>query len=533
MEEQAEPKAISPQDTEETVRRYVFHLRFKFLMPGVSMLLFAVILLISVVYLHEARTIDRELIQLQSTASNLYKNSIKQNAKALQTIMDSLSTDRELAAALSRQDRPRLLQHSASIYENFNRHYGITHFYFSNPERVNILRVHKPEKYGDTINRQTTLLAHQDKADHYGVELGTMGTLTLRYVKPWYEEKTHVLLGFVELGMEVDGSVDMIRSLLGLDIFVLVNKQYLERKSWEEGSQTFGYKTDWERFSQIVVGMETRQSLPDALSTLIQKMDFNDPKPIVISQLEANDQYAIFIPLDDVLGQPVGDLVMIKDTSISSDHARGTVLIGSGLLLSGSIIVIVFFYWFVGRVAKRMARNEIALQQLATHDSLTGLLNRRQFDLMLENAITQFYRYDRSVSLLMIDIDHFKQVNDKYGHPAGDAILVEVGRRLTQQTRAIDSVYRYGGEEFSILLPETDSESATHFAQRLCEAMTQEPYSINKEIRIRITVSIGIASCPMHADTEKALVHAADQSLYEAKKSGRNCVCNYSDITEI
>lgn len=533
MEGQTEPKSISPQNIEETVRQYVFRLRFKFLMPGVLILLFSIILLVSIVYLHESRTIDRELIQLQATASSLYKNSIKQNVKALRTIMDSLSTDQELAAALSRQDRPRLLQHSASIYENFNRHYGITHFYFSNPERVNILRVHKPEKYGDTINRQTTLLAHQDKADHYGVELGTMGTLTLRYVKPWYEKQTNKLLGFIELGMEMDGAVDAIRNLLGLNVFVLVNKQYLERKSWEEGAKTFGYKTDWDRFSQIVLGMGTRQSLPDALSTLIQKIDFYDPESLIISQLDMNDQYAIFIPLNDVSGHHVGDLAMIKDTSISSNHARKTVLFGSGLLLSGSIIAVTFFYWFVGRVAERMARNEIALQQMATHDSLTSLLNRRQFDLILENAITQFSRYGRSVSLLMIDIDHFKQVNDKYGHPAGDAILVEVGRRLTQQTRAIDSVFRYGGEEFSILLPETDSESATHFAQRLCEAMTQKLYSINKETKITMTVSIGIASCPMHADTEKALVYAADRSLYEAKKAGRNCVCNYSDITEI
>ncbi|MCK5036372.1 MAG: diguanylate cyclase, partial [Candidatus Sabulitectum sp.] len=404
MEEQTEPKAILPQDIEETVRQYVFNLRVRFLAPGILMLLFAVALLISMVHLHESRAVDRDLIQLQTTASNLYKNGIVQNTRALQTIMDSLSTDQELAAALSGQDRPRLLQHLSPIFENFNQHYGITHFYLSNPERVNILRVHKPGKYGDTINRQTTLLAYQDGVDHYGVELGAMGILTLRYVKPWYEKQTNKLLGFIELGMELDSAVDPIRNLLGLDVFVLVNKQYLERSSWEETAKTFGHKAHWGRFPQVAISMGTRQPLPDSLSVLIQKIDFSDTESPVISQLDMNDHHAIFIPLNDASGHHVGNLIMIKDTSISSSRARETVLFGSGLLALGSIIAVIFFYWLVGRIAKQMARNEIALKQLATHDSLTGLLNRRQFDLMLENAITQFFRYDRSISLLMIDI---------------------------------------------------------------------------------------------------------------------------------
>jgi diguanylate cyclase (GGDEF)-like protein len=524
-----EPEAVSPQNIEETVRQYVYRLRLKFLVPGVLMLIFAVMVLVAIVYLHESKTIDRDLIQLQSTASNLYKYSIKKNTKALQSIMADLSSDREIASALSTQDHSRLLQYSASIYENLNRHYGITHFYFSNHERVNILRVHNPSKHGDTINRQTTLLAEQDGVAHYGVELGPLGTITLRYVKPWYEEQTRNLIGFVELGIEVENSVDAIRELLGLDVFVIVNKQLLEKNSWEEGSKTFGYETDWDRFPHIVLDMGSNQLLPQALSTLLQKIDLNTPAPLFISPLEVDNQYAIFISIDDVFGRPAGCLVMLKDTSSSYNQAHKTILIGSGLLLIVAITAVVFFYWLVGRVADRMARNEISLHQLATHDHLTGLLNRRQFELKLDNSITQFSRYDRTVSLLMIDIDNFKQVNDNYGHSAGDAVLVEFGKRLTKQARTIDSVYRYGGEEFSILLPETDSKSATLFAQRLCETVSKEQYSLDEGIEIIVTVSIGIASCPLHASTAKTLVQAADSSLYEAKRAGRNCIHNYSD----
>jgi len=457
MEGQTKPRAIPTQDIERTIQEYIFRLRLKFLLPGILMIILALIFLISTIYFHESNSIDEDLVQLQSTTSDLYKNSISQNAKALQTIMDGLSTNRELATALSNQDRQLLLQHSASIYENFNHHYGITHFYFSNPERVNILRVHKPEKHGDIIDRQTTLLAYQDGKDHYGVELGVMGSLTLRYVRPWHDEQTHKLLGFVELGMEVDNSVDAIRDLLGLEVYTLINKRHLEKSSWEEGAEIFGYKTGWEEFPQVVIGMDNRKSLPNTLSTLIQKTAFNSPEPHLVSKVRINGQCAVFIPLNSMSGHHIGELIIIKDISSTLEHSQKLVLISSGVLLSGSVIAVIFFYWLVGRVAKRMANNEIALQQLATHDCLTGLLNRQQFDLTLESAITQFSRYGRSVSLLMIDIDHFKQVNDNYGHPAGDSILVEIGKHLTEQARAIDSVYRYGGEEFSILLPETNS----------------------------------------------------------------------------
>ena len=519
-----EPEAVSPQDIEKRLRQYIYRLRLQFLTPSVLVLIFTVIILVTVVYLHESESIDNELIELHSTAKKLFENSIKQNAKSLQTIMDGLITDRELISALVSQDRTRLLQLSAPIYENFNRHYGITHFYFSSPERINILRVHKPEKYGDTINRQTTLMGEQDGEDHYGIELGPMGTLTLRYVKPWYEGNTHRLIGYVELGMEVDTTIDSLRSLLELDVFVLVNKRYLERNGWEEGLQTFDHKANWDRFRQVVLAINSNHTIPTALSTLINALDFNTPVPHITHQHMASSQRAIFIPFKDVFGRPIGCMAIIKDTSHSSRHVQETVLIGTGLLLFGSLIAVIFIYWFVGRVAERMGRNEISLQQLATHDGLTGLLNRRQLDLALDSSILQYTRYGRIFSLLMIDIDHFKQINDQYGHPEGDAVLVEIGMRLTQHARAIDSVYRYGGEEFSVLLPEADSSSATLFAQRLCEIIAEEQISLACGTKITITVSIGIASFPIHADSEKSLIQAADSSLYKAKEAGRNCI---------
>ena len=528
--EPAEIPELSASNVDDESRQYVTRLRLQFLTPIVVTLSFAVMVIIAIVYFHEHQTIDSDVIQLQSTAISLYQNSTQQNAKALQTIMDVLKTDHELASALAKQDRKRLLQRSASVYEDFNRHYGVTHFYFSGPDRVNLLRVHKPEKYGDTINRQTTLLAQQGGIDAYGIELGPLGTLTLRYVQPWYEEQTQELLGFVELGMEVDQTVDSMRDLFGLDIFVLINKQYLDQGGWEDGMRTFGRVPDWGRFPQMVVSMHGNQLLPVELSESIRDTDFNKQTSSFKVQFEMDNQYAIFQPLQDVTGRPVGAIVMLVDTSSLTKQVRESVVIGSVAVVVAATILILFFYWFVGRIGARMAHNELQLQQMATHDGLTGLFNRRQFNSMLDGAITRHTRYQRPVSLLMIDIDHFKQVNDTYGHPAGDTVLIELGKRLTREARVIDRVCRYGGEEFTVLLPETDAAGASVFAQRLCEAMAGEPWDLGNGTQISVTVSIGIASCPDHVDTAQALMDAADKALYTAKETGRNRVYNYGDI---
>jgi len=528
----SDSESLSTDNIGANTRRYITKLRIQFLTPIIITILFSVTTIIVIDYYREYQTIDNDVIQLQATTNSLYQESIQQNAKALQTVLDVLKTDRELISALAKRDRQKLLQRSAPIYEDINRHYGVTHFYFSGPDRVNLLRVHKPEKYGDTIIRRTTLTAQKGGIDAYGVELGPLGTMTLRYVQPWYEEQTQTLLGYVELGMEVDQTIDSIRNLFGLDIFVLINKQNLDQASWEDGMRTFGKKPNWEHLPQTVISMHGNQLLPKALSTHIRKTDFNKLTSAFKVELDQENQYAIFQPLQDVSGQTIGSLVMLFDTAQLSKQVQQSLIIGAVAVIIAAASLILFFYWFVGRIGARMAVNEIRLKQMATHDPLTGLFNRRQFNLMLEDSLYLQTRYGRPLSILMIDIDHFKQVNDTYGHPAGDAVLVELAKHLAHQTRTIDRVCRYGGEEFIILLPETDTAGASIFAQRLCEIIASEQWDLGNGTQITVTISIGVASSPDHADTSKTLVFAADKALYKAKQTGRNRVCNYSDIAE-
>jgi len=167
-----------------------------------------------------------------------------------------------------------------------------------------------------------------------------------------------------------------------------------------------------------------------------------------------------------------------------------------------------------------------SLNELATRDGLTGLYNHRAFYKLLEDELGRAQRFNRPVSLLLLDIDHFKRVNDTYGHLAGDAVIKGLGELLIREARAIDRVCRYGGEEITVILPETDLDAAANFAERLRAAVEAQLFDVNG-VPLRITVSIGVASWLAHVDSAETLVAAADTALYAAKRSGRNLAICY------
>lgn len=172
-----------------------------------------------------------------------------------------------------------------------------------------------------------------------------------------------------------------------------------------------------------------------------------------------------------------------------------------------------------------MSRLTRSVGLLALTDGLTGLFNRRYMDIRLEEEISRSQRYDKRFSLILVDIDHFKQINDTWGHATGDLVLQEVSRKLVENVRETEMVFRYGGEEFLILLPETPLQQATKVARRLCRVIEQHHFhTVNGTTVLHITLSAGVAEYPTHGSDKIALLAAADQALYLAKQQGRNRV---------
>ena len=181
------------------------------------------------------------------------------------------------------------------------------------------------------------------------------------------------------------------------------------------------------------------------------------------------------------------------------------------------------------RVKERSLRRQAAegefYKELSRRDGLTDLYNHRFFHQILETEVSRADRYERSVNLLMIDIDNFKRFNDTHGHPAGDKALKQMGHTLQQASRNCDYVARYGGEEFAIIVPEVSTEAALRMAERICTVVDEMEFDGEEVMPMgRLTISIGVATFPAHASSKGKLIEAADRALYKAKAAGRNCV---------
>ena len=171
-------------------------------------------------------------------------------------------------------------------------------------------------------------------------------------------------------------------------------------------------------------------------------------------------------------------------------------------------------------------------RRMSITDHLTGLRNRRYLDKALTRELALAERYDGSFSLIMLDIDDFKRCNDLHGHLAGDGVLQELARILESHVRQVDVVVRYGGEEFIILLPQTDRKGALEMGERIRRAVREHSFADGKEGNdIRVTISLGIAAHPQDASEASELIARADEALYAAKFAGKDRGCVYSNTS--
>lgn len=173
-------------------------------------------------------------------------------------------------------------------------------------------------------------------------------------------------------------------------------------------------------------------------------------------------------------------------------------------------------------MAVRVHQSEEVLADMAHRDALTRLLNRRAYDEALDEMLARVQRLDEKGAVIALDIDHFKKINDTYGHAAGDAVLEGIAEVMVSETRPTDRVFRTGGEEFAVLLSAADIAKAKEMAERLREAVKSHRFRF-KDTALKVTISAGVASATDEVDAAK-LTEAVDAALYRAKETGRDRV---------
>jgi diguanylate cyclase (GGDEF)-like protein len=187
----------------------------------------------------------------------------------------------------------------------------------------------------------------------------------------------------------------------------------------------------------------------------------------------------------------------------------------------------------IKHLQEKLREAQRKLEEQSVTDALTGLKNRRFFDERLHEEFRRAQRYGDYLSLIMIDLDHFKEVNDRFGHPAGDLVLREAASLIRASIRDPDICARYGGEEFAVILPKTHMSGALAVAERIWRELGAKDYAVSvaaatRAPTIRVTASLGVAFYPSKdISTGEILLRVSDQALYQAKRAGRNTICLY------
>ncbi len=184
----------------------------------------------------------------------------------------------------------------------------------------------------------------------------------------------------------------------------------------------------------------------------------------------------------------------------------------------------------LGKLAVTFNSMADKLEDIATRDGLTNLLNKKAILKVLESELARAKRHNSSLSLMMLDLDYFKNINDTYGHQAGDMVLVTATELIDKYVRGIDYVGRYGGEEILIVLPDTSETESVEIAERIRRSLASTPIAVSETVFVNVTLCVGIAMFPADGTDESALLNHADQAMYHAKGAGRNQVVRFRDV---
>jgi len=328
------------------------HLKANILLPLalVSMLLLAAF--VFSVYHEEQGHLAEDLAHSIQAIEGHYRAALEERAHKLGAALEVIAADTVLRSTLADHDRQALLARAAPIFQRLKTKHNITHFYFHDQRRVNILRVHQPGRFGDTINRFTALEAEKTKALSYGVELGPLGTFTLRAVLPLWEGDK--LLGYIELGEEVDQIIQDMEGVFNVDLVMVINKQYLRQADWMSGMIMLGRRAQWGRYPDVVVISQTLNKLPQGLSAILSRpVEAFPAEDIEVTRNEQRYRGRI-LTLRDAGERSVGGLVVLRNMTarIQSTWNTLAVISGGAVVLGGGLFFL--FYIILGRAERQL-----------------------------------------------------------------------------------------------------------------------------------------------------------------------------------
>lgn len=502
------------------------HLRALLMVPVAALTVAGIALYVGQVHDRLEAGIADRLAGVRTALEDLAPDPASPAVHTLGAAADLLAADPALTARLAAGDRAGLLARATPLLADLRTRHGITGLTIAGPDGTVLARAHEPGHRGDRLGHFTALRALATGAPAFGLEAGPPGVVALRYVAPWPATASGhapgTPLGWLELDLDLDALLPPIADAAGVPVAVLLQKDAVDRAAWEDHERSVGAAPDWDGAGALVP-YATLAHVPAALAGAVAADPARPGGPAGLA-LDGGRTRAAVAHLTDASGRHLGyvaGLLDVTDRLAAAGHAaRLGVLLGLG----GGALLLALAGALAGRVQRRLAGDRRTIGELTTRDPLTGLLNHRAFYEHLERELLRASRLQQPVALLMIDVDRFREVNDRHGHRAGDRVLASVAGVVRSSVRRIDPVCRHGGAQLAVVMPHTGLSAARRAAERVRERVAAAPYEAGPHAVAHVTVSIGIAAHPPADPDPEALVRAADDALYAAKAAGRDRV---------
>lgn len=460
-------------------------------------------------------------LQTYELFSNYIYNALLNNEDVLQIMYEAGNAGEPLKSEL-RIELYEMLKDDYALIENYD--FRQLHFHLPNTE--SFLRFHRPERYGDLLwdIRKSVQLANTEKRYVSGFEEGRIYN-GYRFVYPLSYHGSHV--GTVEVSISIASLMEVLNHLYpDTDTYFMLEKEVIAQKVFESELENYipSDFSDAYLYDVEVNGLSIKNNnllTEEAQAQLTEKLRDAAVKPISSKESfslheKVGDQtYLIqFYAIKNIENTSVGYFISV------SENNQIDVIFGDlyGQLWLVSLVIVIF----IGS-SSVFASYQVRIKRLSQIDPLTQLYNRRMFNRIASMEWSKCRRYGQRMSILMFDIDHFKRVNDTYGHSEGDAVLKNLSRIVGSEIRDSDLLARWGGEEFICMLPSTEVNNALIVAEKLRSKV--EGATMGKAGSI--TISVGVAQCAEGDQSIENLINRADKALYKAKNTGRNRVCSY------
>ncbi|MCA1792932.1 MAG: response regulator [Desulfotignum sp.] len=291
---------------------------------------------------HQNTRLNKTGQQMLARADREFSRALDEQSLAMTAMLDILIRETTLSPALAARDREKLLDRYAPVFAGLKTRYAITHFYFLDPGRTCLLRVHKPQKHDDRIQRFTAVQAEKTGKTAFGIELGPLGTFTLRVVQPVFDNGA--LAGYVELGKEIEDILGSIQQQTGAELAVAIRKTALKRSSWEAGMKMLGRAAVWDRFDRDVLIYSTLTPFPEKAAAFVGENNQFHGTTFAQTRFRDRTWHIMATPLLDVSSAEVGDMLIMADVSdLKAEYRRLVITVtGAGILIFAALSALFF-----------------------------------------------------------------------------------------------------------------------------------------------------------------------------------------------